>query len=522
MFVLALANVTSLLIAQSNFRRREISIRSALGAGTARLGRQLVAECVVFVAVAGLASLVVGYWTLRGIIFWMPEQWVPLLAATQLDVRSAAFALVLTLAAGVFGGLMIAHRFSTATLFDDLKGNRQTSGRREGLRSAFTVIEIALAVVLIVGAVVMTQSVRRLLSVDPGFRTAQLVSMNLSLPQAQYKEPADVIRFYRDLRESVARMPGVESAAVIDEQPLTTSGGTMHVLVYGQAPPEPGHEPESVIRSASPHYFETMGIRLIRGRTFADTDSASTRNVVILSEMLADRLFGTADPVGQRIVFPFDNSMWDIVGVVGDVHLSGLDLGMLPTLYTCSLQDPSTSSVLMVRTGMDPASLAATVRGEVNRMNAELPVYGFRSMDRTIDNTAGVSTRKLVLYLVTAFSGIGALMAGIGLYSLLTFVVAQRSKEIGIRMALGARGATIGKMVLRQVLSMTGIGLAVGTIAAVGGTRLIQAVLFGVSPSSPSTLLIVALLTAVVAGAACCVPVVRAARMDPNTVLRND
>jgi putative ABC transport system permease protein len=405
-------------------------------------------------------------------------------------------------------------------LNDVVKGG-QVSQAPTRLRALFTTAEVALSVLLLVGAVVMLESVQRLTRVDPGFKADHLISMRLSLPASAYPRSEDVVSFYRELQRRVAAIPGVDKAAVIDELPLTTDGGTVHVYVHGQPQPLPGNERETVIRSASPDYFETMEIALLQGRTFAPSD-ASLDRVVLLNRTLAKKLFHDANPVGQRIIMPFNKSVWEVVGVVNDVHLANLDRTIRPTVYTCSLQDPSRSSNLVVRTMTDISSVVAAIRREVQLVDPELPVYAARTMEQTINLTSGVATRKLVLYLVGAFSSIGVLMAGIGLYGLLSFSVAQRSKEIGIRVALGAGRNSVKRLILRQALTMTATGLAIGLIGAIFGNRLMQSMVFGVSPSSPGVLLTVAGLVGIVTYVACYVPISRATRIDPIIVLRQD
>ena len=523
MLCLALMNLANLIVAQSAVRQREMAIRAAIGAGTMRLGRQMVAESIVLALFGGILSLLVAHWTLTTIFTALPA---PLLgtfasaAARNIDARVILFNMILTLAAALLAGGLGAFRVSRSSLNDVVKGGL-LSRTNTRLRTLFTTAEVALSVLLLVAAVVMVESVQRLTRVDPGFKADHLISMRLSLPAAAYPKSADVMSFYRELQRRVSAIPGVDKAAVVDELPLTTDGGTTHVYVQGQPRPSPGNEQETVIRSASPDYFETMGIALLNGRTFAPSDESLDR-IVLINNTLAKKLFQDANPVGQRIVMPFNKSVWEVVGVVNDVHLANLDRTIRPTVYTCILQDPSRSSNLVVRTMTDMSSIVAAVRREVQLMDPELPVYGARSMDETINLTSGVATRKLVLYLVAAFSSIGVLMAGIGLYGLLSFSVAQRSKEIGIRVALGAGRNSVKLLIFRQALMMAATGLAVGLIAAVFGNRLMQSIVFGVSASNPSVLVTVSVLVGIVTYVACYVPIYRATRIDPIIVLRQD
>jgi len=524
MLCLAFLNLANLVVAQFTVREREMAIRNALGAGTMRLGRQLMAECLVMAAIGGIVSIAVAHWTLRIVLAVIPRTLInglSAIAAGNIDGRVLAFNAALALLGGLFVGGVAILRLSRMSLKDVMNAGARSSAQQR-LRAAFTVVEVALAATLLVCAVVMVQSVQRLMKVNPGFTASRLTSMHLSLPATQYPKGQDVSSFYKELQRRISEIPGVERAAVIDELPLTTDGGTVDVFVYGQPQPRPGEEHESVARSASPDYFETMGIPVVRGRTFTASDTSGAKRVVLLNETLARTLFGRTDPVGQRVVIAFNKSEWEIVGVVGDVRLADLDREVRPTLYTSGLQDPSRSSTLVFRTAADLDYLTSAVRAEVQRMDPELPVYAARSIEDTIGMTAGVATRKLVLYLVGAFSSIGALMAGIGLYGLMSSLVAQRSKEIGIRMALGAERGNVRRLILRQAMAMTWAGLFAGIVIAIASGRFIQSVVFGVTPSTPSVLLTVGVIVSAIAYVACYVPVRRATRTDPIVVLRHD
>jgi putative ABC transport system permease protein len=524
MLCLAFVNLANLMVAQFTAREREMAIRSALGAGTFRLGRQLLAECLVLAGVASLASIAVARAALAVMLTVIPRpllSGLPSLGASPIDGRVLAFNAMLALLGGLFVGLVVIVRSSRIPIKDALNWGARGSGQQR-LRTTFTIAEVALAVVLLVAAVVMVQSVRRLLKVDPGFKTEGLLSMQLSVPASQYPKGENIVAFYAEIQRRTQTIPGVERVAVVDELPLTTSGGTLYVQPFGQATPRPGEEQETVVRTASHGYFETMAIPVKSGRTFTPQDTQNSRPIVILSETLARRLFGRADPVGQRVVSPFLKADWEVVGVVGDVRLADLDGGIRPTMYTTATQDPSRSSTLVIRTSADMAGVTAAVRGEVQQMDPELPVYAARSIDETINFTPGVAMRKLVLYLVGAFSFIGTLMAGIGLYGLMSFLVVQRSKEIGIRIALGAERANVRQLVLNRAMAMTWIGLLVGIALAVVGGRFVESVVFGVTPSTPSVLVVVALLVSAIAYLACYMPIRRALRTDPILVLRND
>src|SRR5215831_18693495 len=525
MFCLALANLANLMIAQSATRQREMAIRTAIGAGTLRLGRQLLAESLALAAIAAIASVVVANLTLQGMTRSIPRLTLasfPSVAEASIDARTVAFAFFLALLGGLIAGGVVVFRLSRNPLAGAVHRDSASAPASQRLRSIFTISEVALAVTLLVGAVTILRSVQQLLQVNPGFVTDKRLSMNLSLPQEAYLKSENVATFYESLRNPVAELPGVEQAGVIDELPLTTEGGRVFVSAYSQTEPKSGNDGiETVIRSASVNYFETMGIPLKSGRTFTTADRADSTKIAVINEMLATRLFGKTNPVGRRLV-TFNRSMYEIVGVVGDVALKDLDSAMRPTMYTTLVQDPSRSSILVIKTALDPDVMAGAVRGVVRRLDADLPVYAVRSLDETMNLTSSVVTRRLVLFLLGTFSVVGAVMAGIGLYGLMSFLVAQRSREIGIRIALGAEHRAIKRLVLNQAMRMTIVGLVLGTGLAIGSGQLIRSVVYGVVPSNPTILITVALVVGVITYAACYAPVQRALRFDPVTVLRND
>src|SRR5215510_10102476 len=527
MFCLALANLANLMVAQSATRQREMAIRTAIGAGTMRLGRQLLAESVALAAIAAIASLVVANLTLAGMTRFIPQGAIgggfPSVAEASVDARTAAFAFLLAMLGGVSAGSAAVFRLSRNPLADAIRRDTASAPASQRLRSMFIVAEVALAVALLVGAVAMLRSVQQLLRVNPGFQTDNRLVMNLSLPQSAYPKSENVANFYENVRNRVAQLPGVEQAGVIDERPLTHDAGTVFVYAFGQNEPTSNNDAiETVVRSSSVNYFETMGIPLKSGRTFATTDRLDSMKVVLVNEMLATRLFGKTNPVGRRLVVKINRNVYEIAGVVGDVALRDLDSAMRPTMYTTFVQEPSRSSHLVIKTAVDPNALTATVRGVVQQLDAELPVYGVRSFYEAINLTASVVTRRLVLFLIGAFSIVGAVMAGVGLYGLMSFVVAQRQREIGIRIALGAEHSMIKRLVLNQALRMTGIGLVIGVGLAIASGQLIQSVVFGVAPSNPTILITVAIVVGLITYAACYAPVRRALQLDPVTVLRHD
>jgi len=331
------------------------------------------------------------------------------------------------------------------------------------------------------------------------------------------------VDFYEDLRDRVEQLPGVEQAGVIDEMPLNGDYGTVFVHTYGRSGPKSESDGiETIVRSASVNYFETIGIPLKSGRTFTTADRPDSTKVALINETLAARLFGQSNPLGKRMVMLLNRTVFEVVGVVADVAQRDLDTPIRPTMYTTLVQDPSRSSNLVIKTPLDVEAIAGAVRAQVQGLDPELPVYGVRTLDEMLNLTSSVVTRRLVLYLVGAFSIVGALMAGVGLYGLMSFVVAQRAREIGIRIALCAKHSAVQWLVLNHAIRMTALGLVIGITLAIASGRLIQSVVFGVAPSSPPILITVTVIIGLITCAACYAPVCRALRMDPVAVLRHD
>ncbi len=428
MLCLALANLANLMIAQSATREREMAIRTAIGAGTMRLGRQLLAESLALAAIAAVASLVVANWTLEGMTRSIPPSMLasfPQVGEASVDARTAAFAFLLAMLGGTIAGCAVVFRRWRIPLADAVRRESATAPSSQRLRSIFIVAEVALAVTLLVGAVVMLRSVQQLLRVNPGFSADKRLALKMSLPQSAYPKPENVSAFYETLRDRVAQLPGVEQASVIDELPLTGDWGTVFVHASTQGDPKSSNDGiETVVRSASVNYFETMAIALKSGRTFNTSDRADSTRVAVINETLAARLFGNANPIGQRVIVIVNRNVYEIAGVVGDVALMDFESPMRATLYTTLVQDPSPTSIVVIKTRLDADAMAASVRAQVQRLDPELPVYGVLDLAEMINRTSSVITRRLVLYLIGAFSIVGALMAGIGLYGLMSFVVA--------------------------------------------------------------------------------------------------
>jgi len=527
LLLLACVNVANLLLARGSARMREIAVRAALGASRWRLLRQLLMESLLISFLGGALALAVAQAGATLLVGLLPASFVirmPILRELTLQPMVFLFALGVTLLTGVLFGLGPAWHATKASLVDTLKdgGGAGASRARQRVRSVLVVAQVSLALVLLAGTGLVLRSLQQLLEVHPGFRTEQLMTFRLSLPGAKYQDAA-VGPFYQRLEERAAALPGVRGVGVIDEMPLTNDGGTGDLFVEGRPEPPPGQRQETVMRSASPGYFPMMGIRLVAGRFFEPRDNPSVPMVALLTESLAQRIFPNEDPIGHDVYVNFGRKiLMHVVGVVGDVKMAGLDSPIRPALYTCSLQDPSHSSWLLLRSEGDIAQMAAAVRGQVAQIDPELAVYGVRTAEQLLALNDGVFVRRSLSMLLGAFAVVAILLAGLGLYGVMNYAVALRVREIGLRMALGARAADVLRMVLGEGMLLAVLGAVVGLAIALGVTRLMQKLLFGISPSDPLTFAAVCAILLIVGALACAIPARRAARVDPLVALRHE
>src|ERR1041385_3129843 len=519
------ANVASLLLTRSLSRHKEIAIRSALGASRWLIVRQLLTESMLLSIVGGLAGLLIAYWGVPALVSVLPQSQLnamPFLKSLHLNAGVLAFSFGLSLLTGLIFGLAPALQSSKLDLNEALKeGGRQTSiGAGQRLRSAMVVTEIALAVVLLVGAGLMMKSLLRLLQTNIGFKTENVLTMTVILPPAKYTENNQQINFNDQLRERVHSLPGVSGAGTVNILPVN-SGNTTRFYIDGDPVPQPGKETEANIRTVSDDYFQALGIPLLAGRTFDTSDKPNGRGVVIIGKTIADRMFAGRNPVGMGLRYSSFNGQPDlIVGVVGDVKITGLDEAVKPVLYYPFRQSSSTFSNLVVRTSSDPTALAGSIRNEVHNLEPDAAILNVRTMDEMIAQTPASFMRRFPALLISIFAGVALLLASIGIYGVVSYSVSQQTHYIGVRMALGARPSDILRMVLKQglLLSLAGVGIGVG--AALGLMRLLSTLLYQVSATDVSTFAIVTGTLFVVALLACFLPARRATKVDPLVALR--
>jgi putative ABC transport system permease protein len=512
--VIACANVAGLLIARGAARRREIAVRTALGASRSRLVQQLLTESVVLAVGGGLAGIVVANWSLQLLIGAAPEN-LPRLNDIELDWRVALFAFAATLAVGILFGLAPSLSASRPELNRDLKDGGRTGTSRTGGRNVMVVAQVALALVLLIGAGLMLTSFARLRAVDPGFRTSELVTVELMVPLGRYDEKAQV-RFYSNVLERLRANPATAESALMFPFPFGGGNAQAGFQIVGQPPRSRDQQLTVELNSISPGYLQTSGVRLLRGRDFADTDGPGSPLVALISESVVKE-FGGADPIGQQIDLG-DNAT--IVGVVSDARRRSLDAVPRPAVYLPYTQFMLPYFGAMVRTPHGAATVAPVVKEIVKQLDPDLPMGDVRTIEQIIARSTGEP--RFRSYLIAGFALLALLLAAVGVYGLISFTVAQRVPEIGVRLALGASPRQVFAQVIGQGLRLAGLGVVLGLAAAAAATRLVQGLLFNTSATDPVVYTALAVLLLAMAALACYVPARRAMRVDPMTALRNE
>ena len=528
--LIACANVASLLLTRSLARQKEVAVRAALGASRWRVVRQLLTEALLLSLAGGAAGLFIAYWGVPALVATLPQNQLnalPFLKSLQIDFGILGFSFGLSLLTGIVFGLVPALQSSRLDLNEVLKeGGRQSSGGAgQRLRSALVVGEIAMAVVLLVGAGLMMKSLLRLLQTNVGFNTENLLTMGIALSPGKYTEANQVTNFYTQVNERVRALPGVAGVGTVDILPLN-GGNTTRVYVDGDPIPAPGKEMEANIRVVNEHYFPTIGVPLLAGRFFDDRDVAGVGTVVIIGKTIADRLFPGRDPVGKKFRYPsIQVDPVTIVGVVGDVKITGLDEEIRPVLYYAARQSGGFNTTLVVRTNTDPTSLTNAVRGEVRNLDPDAAILNVNTMEGMISQTPASFIRRFPALLIGIFAGVALLLASIGIYGVVSYSVSQQIHYIGIRMALGASPADILRMVLKQGMILALAGIAIGVVAAVALMKLLitqlgTSLLYQVKITDITTFAIVTGTLFVVALLACYLPARRATKVDPLVALR--
>ncbi len=521
--LIACANVANLLLGRASGRMRELSIRAALGAAKWRIARQLLTESVMLGLLGGAAGILLGSWAVGFLVTSGPQQ-LPRLDEVSIDGRVLAFTAAIAILTGVLFGLAPAIQVATGSLHEMLKsGARGAAGslRRHRTRSALVVAEVALSLVLLVAAGLLLRSFASLQKVDPGFRAVNVLTFGISLPESAYSTQERTTGFFHTLLDRLAALPGVRAAGAVNPLPFSGNNSSGSFLIEGRTVPSGGTAPHADQRAVSPGYFKAMGIPLRRGRLLTDADRPGAPPAVVIDDALAQEYFKGADPLGRHLRRPSNTSSWaTVVGIVGHVQHSALDSKQRKaTFYSSYLQDMHSQSLqFVVHTAGDPMSLANVVQQEVSTLDKDVPIFDVKTMDGRV--AASLANRRFAAWLLAAFSFIAMLLAAVGLYGVMAQSVQQRSREIGVRMALGAQSRDVLRMILRQGAILIACGLVAGTATALVLTSLMKSLLFAVSPADPLTFVLVAALLLAVALAATWLPARRATRLDPVNTLR--
>jgi putative ABC transport system permease protein len=525
LLLIACGNVAHLVLARSSERRHEVAIRQALGATRRRLTSELAIESVLLAGAGGVLGLLVASWALRGLIALAPAR-IPRIDTVSIDLNVVLVTALVSAAAALIFGLIPAIQITRGNTFAAVKEGgpgRTADVRAERARGVLVAAEVAMATVLLIGAGLLVQSVVRLLNVPVGFATDNLLTARVVLPRpndtsrAAYLDPARRVAFYRETQRRIAALPGVDRVAMSSQIPMGGFNAPLFIELDGQDT-ESGRQPVVHHFQVSPGYFETMGIRILRGRGFTEFDRAGGEEVAIVSETAARVFWKGRDPIGERVRFAPGLPWITVVGVAGDVLNRRLNEAPQPVLYRSLEQSSDLTFALLVRTRGDVSNLGEMLAREVRAVDPELPVYSVRTMADLL--AAFMAQRTFLMRLLVAFGVLATALALLGIYGVMAYSVSQRTREIGIRMAIGARQVDVSRMVMRRGILLTSTGAIAGVLASLGLTQLVKSQLFGVQPSDPWTMAAALILMTIVAAAAAYLPARRAARFDPLVALR--
>jgi putative ABC transport system permease protein len=523
--LLACANVANLLLARGLTRRREIAVRAALGGGRWRIVRQLLTETLLLAALGGVVGLILAWVAVRLIPTLLPSGAIPEGVELKFDVRLALFASFVTLATALVAGLTPTWRTARVSVSEAMAGGRTTTGHGGALREVLTIIEVATAVLLVIGAGLLVRTLISLDNVDAGYRADRILTMQVAIELPRYPTQESRVALYKALQDEVARVPGVRAAALGFDVPFDGWGGGQLFSVVGTALDEPSRHPPAHYQPVGPGYFEALGIPLLRGRAFTDLDNTTSTPVCIVNEEFARRYLADRDPIGakvsvQSLALAPTNVTREVVGVVRQVKERPDARDNQIEIYVPVAQNSWYTTTLVVRAAVPPATLVAAIRAAAGRVRKGLPPTRIRTMeDIALESTA---TPRFRARLVSTFAVLAIVLAARGVFSVFTFTVHQRTREFSVRRALGASGGDILRLVMRQGVVLVILGLAIGLAAAGALVRSLTSLLFAVKPFDPLTFAGAAALLALVALTACALPALRAARSDPAVALRQE
>jgi putative ABC transport system permease protein len=519
--LVACANVANLQLSRSAGRSRELAVRMALGAGRGRIISQLLTESIVLSLLGGAFGLLFAMWGIDLISAFVPSD-VPRFKETSLDTAVLGFTLLATLLTGVVFGMAPAIQASRVDLNEALKdgGRGATEGRaRIRTRSVLIVWEVALSLVLLTGAGLLIRSFIRLRNTEPGFNPKGVLTASVSLPAARYSSDEKSRAFYKEAIQRISQLANVDSVGAILPLPLGENSISTSFTVEGQPDPGPAARPVAGARIVTPDYIRAMGIPLVAGRIFDDRDTPDSPKVLLINETFAKRHFGDESAIGKRLAVGLNGIHGEIVGVVGDVRDKSLELDPRPEYYVPYEQVPVNTTTIVIRSKeANPLALAAATRGVIHDLDKDLAVYQVRPMSSLVEDS--IARQRFSMSLLTIFSGIALVLAAAGLFSVMSFSVAHRTHEIGVRLAVGAQRRDVLSMVIGHGMRLTGTGIGIGLLASFLLTRLLESMLFGISATDSVTFGMVALLLSVISLLACYLPARRAARVDPMVALR--
>jgi len=529
LLLIACANVANLLLARAEARQREMAVRTALGASAGRVIRQLMTESLVLAGISAAAGLALAASGVRLLTWWNPSS-IPRVAGTSVDWRVLLFTVGVALATTVIFSVAPAARLLRADLMDSMKeggGNATTGGGRRRFRNGLVVAEMALAVVLLVGAGLMLRTLWSLQRIDLGFNPTGVLTMRIALPQASYKDADQVVGFYSRLVDQIRGIPGVTAAGAARSLPLGSTIGDFGLRVDGYVPP-PGTNAKGDWQIATDGYLQAMGEQIVRGRGIERTDTTNGQLVGLVNEEMARRYWPGRDAIGGRfrIGGRADRPWVNVVGIVKDVRHNGVTGVVKEKFYVphtqwhVSVGNPIRSMTLVVRTEGNPSTLTSPVRNIIRQLDANLPVADVRTMEDVV--VGALSTPRFTSVLLSIFAALALTLSAVGIYGVLSYVVSRRTREIGIRVAIGAGRARVLTMVLGSGVSLAVYGIGAGLVLAFGVTRLLRGLLHGVPPADPATFVVVAATLTAVAALASVVPAWRASRVDPVIALRSE
>jgi putative ABC transport system permease protein len=520
--LIACANLANLLLARGLARQREMSVRAALGASRWRLVRQLLTETTVLGLAGGLAGVLLAHWALWALLK-LPQNFISVKDAA-IDSRVFFFALGVSIVTGWLFGLVPALQLARTELQSGLKESGRGSGggaRWNRMRGGFVVVQVAFSILLLIAAGLLIRSFGKLLKSEVGFEARNLLTLEYRLPRSKYTQADGPWNFHRQVLDRVQQIPGVKSAALIRGLPFSGNGATNGIELLDRPAPPAGHEPQVEFNVATAGYFGTTQIPLVQGRLFGDEDRAGTPLVFLINQTMARRFWPGQDPIGKQIkLLDDDNPIGVIVGIVGDAKHYRLNDEPAPQLYANYSQQPFYFATLVVRTSVEPMSLSEPVRQAIWRVDPDQPMWKIRSVEWLVERS--VADRKFLLALMLVFAGLALALTVIGLYGVISYLVNQRTQEIGIRMALGAQMRHIMQLILKHGVMLVALGVVFGLVAAVALTRLMAHLLYGVTATDPVTFAAIGLLLTVVALVACYLPARRAAQVDPVIALRSE